>query len=451
LLLSILKDFAARTLRPESKAKSELPSAQPGSAILPSQLEYRRGAAIIAFVSGSEGDALKEHTLEMLKPLRPHCSDIHFIDFRQPTWQGDFDAAARRPIWFAVSPFGGGELFDTGAGKASPWANSGIPFMRLFGDLPAYFPTRHAQHYPNSINGYGHAEHQEFFVRWLEPKAPTIWLPLFPFDAVPKDSASLAAKASNGSIVFPKNGNSPDRLVHYWRASLPRSIATGLEAVAEEVTSRIDMTHALAEMLHRYFERLSIDISGQRQLLFFLVAQLDDYLRRVKSTMIARALLDLPVTIRGVNWEHIDFKGARARHDPDSNYARTRHLLDEAIAIVDMSPNTERGPHDRVLRAAGRYTAFLTNRSRFFVENFGNADAFTFRFNAESIRECVDRALSRPADVVALGVEQSTRMRELLTEERYVEQVVGVVDACAMACGSRPEGTQNYVWFQPIA
>ena len=52
--------------------------------------------------------------------------------------------------------------------------------------------------------------------------------------------------------------------------------------------------------------------------------------------------------------------------------------------------------------------------------------------------------------IVDLGLEQGARMRALLTEERYVEQVVAAVDACAMSCGARPEGTQNYVAFEPI-
>lgn len=452
MLFSILKDLRSGALRPDPKPDLVPPPKQTSTTNQFPRLEYLRGGAIVAFVAGSEGDALKEHTLEMLKPIRPHCAEVVLIDFRNPDWQRDFDAAACRPIWFAVSPFGGGELFNTAAGGAtSPWASSGIPFVRLYGDLPAYFPVRHAQHFPNSVNAYGHAEHQDFFVRWLEPKAPTVWLPLFPFDVVSKDSINFAAKANSGLVVFPKNGNSPNTLVDYWRASLPRAMATALEVVAEEATSRIDMTVDLAEMIREYFVRLSVDLSGQKQLLLFLVAQLDDYLRRVKSTMIARALLDLPVTIRGVNWEHIDFKGRRARHDPDSNYARTRSLLDESIAIVDMSPNTERGPHDRVLRAAGRYTAFLTNRSRFFTDNFSDADAFMFRFETDSIRDRVDLALSRPGDMVAVGVEQANRMRELLTEDRYVEQVIAAVDACAMGCGSRPKGTQNYVSFERIA
>lgn len=451
MLWSILRDLRSGTRRSNPDSRRPSPPEPISAADQIPRFSYLRGGRIVAFVSGSEGDALREHTVEMLKPLQPHSAGISILDFRNPTWPTELESAAREPVWFAVSPFGGGEFFSmAGGGSVNPWADAGIPFVRLYGDLPAYLPSRHLQHFPGSINAYGHAEHQEFFTRWFVSKAPSVWLPLFPFDTIPREDVNHSAKARSGLIVFPKNGNSPEQLGTFWRTRLPSVIATVLDAVAEEAVAEIDKSCDLIAAIRRHFAALSIDLSGHKHVLFFLVAQLDDYLRRVKSTMIVRSLLDLPVTIRGVNWEHVDFGGRRARHEPASDYVRTRSLLDQAIAIVDMSPNTERGPHDRVLRAAGRFTTFFTNRSQFYDNHFRNAGEFTFHFNRSSIHEHIDRALSKPVETVDMGLEQGTRMRELLTEERYVEQVLGVVDACAMALQERPDGTQNYVAFQPI-
>lgn len=448
MFIKALKDVVSGAMRQSPDA---LPESAGTTARGVPVLRHQRGGAIVAFVCPSEGDALKQHTMEMLAPFEGRCAQTIVLDTRDPGWLGGFEDAARRPIWFAMSPFGTAEFFNLGDDVAtSPWAAAGIPFVRLFGDTPAYYPARHAQPLPNSINGYGHAEHHEFFVRWLQPKATSVWLPLYPFDCVPESAVGFQAKARSGTIIFPKNGNSPDELVAYWRSRLPGAVATILEAVAEEAVAALDATPDLATDLQRHFASLDVDIVGQRNLLFFLVAQLDDYLRRAKSTIIARALLDLPVTIRGINWGHVDFTGKRARHDPDSDYGRTRRLLDEATAIIDMSPNTSRGPHDRVLRAAGRHTAFLTNRSRFYSDNFADADTFTFRFDAASVRELVEDALECPSAVVERGAAQAARMRELLTRERYVEQVTAAVDACALACAPRPEGTQNYVALEPL-
>ena len=136
-------------------------------------LNYGRGGTIVAFVPSSQGDALKQHTLEMSNPLRPLCSDVAVIDFREPDWRARFNDLASKPVWFAMAPFGGGELFrDAQDVAVSPWVQAGIPFVRLYGDVPAYFPVKHHQHFANSINAYGHAEHMDFFMRGLRRVRP---------------------------------------------------------------------------------------------------------------------------------------------------------------------------------------------------------------------------------------------------------------------------------------
>lgn len=445
MLLSFLKDLT------KGDRTEIAPAAAVAEPLSVPRLTYGRGGAIIAFVPQSEGDALRQHTLEMLKPLLPHCTKALVVDFRNPGWRAEFDAVTRDPVWFAMAPFGAGELFPADNDEvASPWVNPGIPFIRLFGDTPAYYPVKHLQHFSNSINAYGHAEHFDFYNRWFSPKAPTFWQPLFPFDAMPRRAVDVDRKAASRRIVFPKNGNCAERLVRFWRSSLPPAIAKALEAAGEEARSSLDEPFDMAASLQAHFARLAIDLAGSRRLLFFLVAQLDDYLRRTKSTLIARSLLDLPVVIRGVNWEHLDFSGRRATYDPDSDYTRTRDLLDSSLAIVDMSANTHRGAHDRALRAAGRFTTCLTNRTKFYVDGFPGAASFTYRFSQDSIVELVESALEHPAGTVELGLAQGERMRELLTEDYYVEQLVSAVDACAFGCGDRPADSQNFVDFRPL-
>ena len=58
---------------------------------------------------------------------------------------------------------------------------AGIPFVRLYGDVPAYFPVKHHQHFANSINAYGHAEHMRFLHALVYAVVRPCWLqPLFP-------------------------------------------------------------------------------------------------------------------------------------------------------------------------------------------------------------------------------------------------------------------------------
>jgi hypothetical protein len=413
----------------------------------PATLTYKRGGAIIAWVGHSEGDALMQILLEMLEPLRPQCDAVIILDPNAQDLAAKFAAAAAQPVWFGMSFFGVGEFLAPDG--RNPWIEAGVPFVRIFGDTPAYYPSAHLQSGPHAINGYGHAEHLDFFSRWFSARAPCLKLPFYPYDRLPKESVDFVAK-ERGEIIFPKNGNCPDLLIQYWRDSLPPGVARALESVAEAADAALDQPFDPLPELERHYRALGIALPYAERMMFFLLSQIDDYLRRRKSNLVARSLLDLPVVIRGVNWGHVDFSGKRARHDPDSDYTRTRPLLDRALGIVDMTPNTHRGTHDRALRAAGRYTAFLTNRQQYYVENFANHAQFTYRFEADSIRERVETALSRPRETVEMGVAQAERLRELRTPEHYARELTAALDACALCCGQRPPGTQNFVHYRPL-
>jgi hypothetical protein len=434
MLRSLLKNIRPR--------HQPAPSAQP---VTPPTPSYKRGGIILAFTARSEGDALGRILLEILKPLRAQSDDALLLNVNDADFGAKLAAALEQPVWFAISFFGVGEHLPP-AGH-NPWLGAGIPFVRMYGDLPAYAPRAHVQNWPNSINAYGHAEHHDFFLRWFARKAPSLTLPGYAFDGLAREQAQLERKIANGTLLYPKNGNCPDRLVEYWRDQLPPIMAQVLEAVAERARARLDEPLDPHECFRIELQGLGIEVPGDQQLLFFLCAQLDDYLRRIKSALIARTVLDYPVVVRGVNWHHVDFSGRRATHDPDSDFARTLPILDASLAVIDMAPNTQRGPHDRIFRAAGRYTAFLTNRQRFFVDNFQNHAEFTFAFDADSIRNRLETVLQRPRETVEMGIAQAERMRELMSEEQYYRRLLSAVDACALGCGPRPPGTQPFVVY----
>lgn len=434
---------------PATPPSPEQPTQEVVQVVLP---HYERGGTILVFLGGSEGDALKELSMDVVRPFKEHSRDIVFIDLRVENALQALASVSRQGIWFALAFFGTGQNIDiTRDGEiVNLWAEAGVPFVRVFGDIPAYFPDAHFQAYPNSINLYGHPEHCEFYRRWFNSSGLTLPMSPILYDVLPEQPIDLSKKIIGKSIVFPKNGNCPEKLINYWRSSLPPTIAKALESLAADLgaSSMIDKPVNIAERLLQYFSSLSIDLSQQKRLVFFMTAQLDDYLRRIKSTMITTALLDLPITVRGVNWDHIDFTGKRARLDTDSDYGRTRQIIDESLAIIDMAPNTQHF-HDRVQRAAGRYTTFLTNRQKPFTDQFENYKSFTFEFNPDSIRERVDYALSHPEETVEMGLLQAERMRELNNDDRFAESLINMIDICALANGKRPEGTQNFVVYPP--
>lgn len=407
--------------------------------------------SIICFTSPSDGDALAHLTRELIQPIANRASRVQLLELPSTNWWDELNAAVHDPVWFAFAFSGDGQEIsvERPGGVKNLWEDSKIPFVRMFGDTPAYFPKKHAARYRNSINIYGSQSHADFYRRWIDDCALTATLPAVPMDARPLDQIDEKAKLDS-PIIFPKNGNSVSALQAYWRMALPTTVSNALQSVAEECVSQsnIDDDPHIDDRILNYYKNIGIDISLERPLLCFLVAQVDDYLRRFKSTMIAEAILDLPVSIHGNNWRHVDFYGKRASLKEGSNYAQTRKLLPNAPAIIDMSPNISNTPHDRVCRAAGCGTAFLTNQQKYIQRITGSPAECTFSFNKNSIHDLVEYYVLNPGEAVKLGLRQAAAFRAAYPEQRYAEILLSVVHIMHLRLQGRPPpGTQNFVEF----
>lgn len=445
MLSSVLKNM----FRPAKAENSRLATTSEASAIV--RFRQEAGGTIICFSTDSHGGALGELIRHLLEPFRNLAKDIVVIDFDQPDWLPRLRAALVEPVWFAASYFGAGQHFSAGERQdANAWAAAGIPFVRFFGDTPAYFPDRHIAGFRNSINAYFDVSHAKFYRRWHSNPALSVVLPPIMTDAMPLADVNVEAKLF-GKIIFPKNGGSPQQLLDYWRKALPSQLAAALEALAEESIGRewIDREPQFDDRLIAYFAGRGVEIAAEPAVLCFLVAQLDDYVRRVKATLIAEALLDLPVIIRGRAWQHIDFSGKRATYDPNFDVASTQALIDQAPALVDMSPNIQHAPHDRVWRAVGRGTAFLTNRQHYCEKTLPNAGQCTFPFQPDAIRSLVEHYATHPREAVELGIEQSRIMRAAFDPQVYMDSLLTAVQVISFRLGGRPAGTQDFVEFPP--
>lgn len=413
-------------------------------------ITQRDHGVIICFVGGSMGDALANLTRETIGPLGSKAQEVLVIDLNSPDWNNELVNSLRKPIWFVYSYFALGQAIniEIEGRLQNLWEFYRIPFIRVYGDTPAYFPDRHVSQYSNSINVYGSRAHRDFYRRWFDARAVSVIVPPTALDRTESDKIDEEAKAK-GKIVFLKNGNSPDLLIDYWRKSLPHSIAKCLESVGEQSTSKsnIDNEPFIDDLIISYFDEVGIDISSDRMILCFLVAQIDDYLRRVKSTLIAEAISDLPVLISGFNWGHLNLYGKRAQLDPSMNYKNSRALIDAAPALIDMSPNIVDAPHDRVCRAAGRKTAFLTNKQIYLSKFVVSPERCSFNFNKQSIHDLVEHYVSNPRDAIQLGLTQAQGFREHFTTEKYCSAYFSVIDTLMLRLGGRPQGTQDFVDF----
>ena len=339
---------------------------------------------------------------------------------------------AEKPVEFAFSymGFGSGLTGNDEHGRVTNlWQGIGAPFLALLGDSPAYYFDLHVAKFPNFAALYGFPEHAALRRRLPHGNSFIGEFKPILFDAVGQDDLDFNAKAK-GQLLFLKNGNDAKELWDSWNVlhGLPlqalRDLATHLASdLANPASNQID------DLVTEYFANYDFDITAMPKLRLFFIAQLDDYLRRVKSTMIAEALMPFPVQIVGVNWEHIDFSGKRVTHVNECDYSRSSGLIRESLGVIDMSPNTGLGPHDRVCRAFGAYTVCLTNEQQFFKQKLPHSEMFSFRFDRDSFQEKVADVLAHPARHVDAGIEVATAFRHANPGEAAVRHLI---DTAAM-------------------
>src|SRR4030095_12048959 len=113
-------------------------------------------------------------------------------------------------------------------------------------------------------------------------------------------------------------------------------ISRAMEEMSSQATSlalRPGLFH-VGDFVADYLRSEGVDPESVRYLIPFFSAQLDDYLRRIKSKMIAEAILDLPVVIQGRFWHHLDITGRKATLVEGQDYRNSRRLYLNELGII---------------------------------------------------------------------------------------------------------------------
>lgn len=331
--------------------------------------------------------------------------------------------------------------------RLNAYAATNTPAFKMMGDHPAYFLDLNLSPHPTQVNTYSFAEHRDFYMRHLQTRGYGALTPSAQLDALDEAQLDFAAKRG-GKIVFLKNGNDPEGLRQAWRARLPASVADMLLAMSEELLARLPDRGAddVESLVVRHFNGLGLDIARRTKFVAFYLAQMDDFLRRVKSDMITRALLDFPIEVHGECWEHIDFSGRRASLIPFGDYTRSKQLITEALAVLDMAPNTQHQPHERFLRCASRHTLCLTNRIEVLEREYEPLGQPLFEFTPDSIREVVGKVYDDPAAHVETGRRIGIEFKRRHPAGALIDHFEMLADQIAVQEGPDPLIQRFLVW-----
>jgi hypothetical protein len=372
--------------------------------------------------------------------------DFIEVDFAQPGAQELLNRAIQeRSIEFAYSVAGVGADMrgTTSAGKElNLWEGIGVPFISLKGDSPAYYFARHVMPSPWHACLYFFPEHLELRRRF--PMTPALYglVPPRPFDMTDKREIDFRKK-EKGKLLFLK--------IQIWRDAMPATTFITLTDLAGELFNGIntEVGYDIDAFVTTYFLDKGWDIGEFVNLRLFFVAQLDDYLRRIKSTMVADVLADFPVEIHGFNWDHFDFSHRRATFVPGGDYTESKQRIIDSLGIVDMSPNTQRAPHDRAMRAFGLWTLCVTNEQRFFKEQFTNSEMFSYRFEKDHLAGKIADVLAHPKRFVELGRDVAEQFRRHRQPGDFAQFMLDTASHIRLGSGPRPAGLQDFFVWPP--
>lgn len=392
-------------------------------------------SAVVFLTGGSRGDALKLMGSSYEALFRAQGYDFLQIDFRDQVTSLKVlnHILAEKPVEFAFSFMNYGstlESNDENGTSHNLWQGIGTPFLSLIGDSPAYYFDLHVCKAPNHACLYGFPEHEVLRRRLPQPTSGFIGsCQSLPLDTPHPQDLNFRAKIA-GPLLFLKNGNDPKQLWDSWSVLKGRPLRA-LRELADYLAADLanPAGNQIDDIVTAYFAGCGFDISTMPKLRLFFIAQLDDYYRRLKSTMMTEALMDFPVQIIGTHWEHLDFSGKRVTYVEDCDYADSTRLIRDSLGVIDMSPNTGLAPHDRPCRAFGAYTLCVTNEQEFFQKKLPHHEEFSFRFDRESLQEKVADVLAHPARYVDIGVEVATAFHKVNPPEAAIRQLI---DTAAM-------------------
>lgn len=411
----------------------------------------------VLLVTGtSRGDALTA----IGRALKPMYAEegytLEVIDLNRPDVSNYLGAELNSgKVAFVLSNAGllcDSTLQNQPGGPINLWEATKIPLLSMLSDSPAYYFDRHVVQGPSTALVYGFPDHLMIRKRLPLLKGAIGSPPPCVLNDVPLDDVDFGKK-SQGQIFFLKNGNDPKKLVRHWRDTLQPTTAQALIEIGELLTTEhIDDCSGtfIDDAITLYFAERGIDIADLTRMRLLCLGHLDDYVRRVKSTMMAETLMDFPVVIHGDNWEHLDFTGKRCTFIPGVDYERSRLLVRDSLGMIDMSPNTTYAPHDRLIRSYGAHTLCVSNEQHFLTDTFPDQHVqMTFRFNKDSIRERVSQMLEAPAKTLELGVQVSATFRQRYSTGNHVQYMAMMAETVRQASSTRARGQQDFLNWPP--
>ena len=387
---------------------------------------------------------------ELAETFRAHGREVELLHI------GDSDVVPRletvllerRPdLVLSFGGFGHALMWSPPEGEAQNlWAYHRIPFFKLVFDMHAYMPTHHHVQGGFQALCYAFKDHAVLRAgherpRPGEPGAMIASLP--PLLPVPPDRDP--GKIDEKTLYFHKNGNSSAMLEQSWDG-FPRPLRQALCEIGHALRDDIDNAFVLqiAAAAEAYIAAYEPDRHILLPFRDFILAQIDDYVRRLKGEMIVRQLKDLPVVVNGHGWGYLrdQLTPRRLRFIEAADHFDTSRRIKAALGTIDIGPNVDLSIHERSNRAIAFGHGLVEYRNTFAGDN---GFPHTFRLTDGSLPDLVGRVLDDPA-----AIDEFRQFRTGFVSRYPIAAALGYFEECAMLlrfANSRDRNIPQYIWW----
>ncbi len=401
----------------------------------------------LLITSAGLSGGLQAPAQELAEVFRAHGRDVDLLHI------GDQDFAPRlqtlleerRPD-LALSWGGFGYRLTWGVPNGieqNLWGALRIPFFKIIHDVHAYNPGHHHVHGGFQVLSYAFKDHAVLRSRYRRPipgeRGPMVtWLP-------PLLPLGPAGDVDDRTLYFHKNGNSSAALEESWQG-FPRPLREALHAIGRAMRDDIDRAFviAIADRVAAYLAEFDPDRHILLPFRDFILAQIDDYIRRVKGEMLVRQLKDLPVVVNGHGWGYLrdQLTPRRLRFIEAADHIDTSRRIGSSLGTIDISPNVDLSIHERTARAIAFGHGLLEYDNQFARDHrFPHA----FRLADGSLSALAERVLGDPA-----AADEFREFRTNFVGRYTPAAALDYFEECAALvhfANSRDPGIPDYIWW----
>lgn len=298
-------------------------------------------ASNVVAIVGENANGILDVQSQRFLDLLPAGLTGHVLRLSDPGFLAQLDALLRDGIHFAWGYAGVGARLTLGGRNV--WEAAEVPFISVLADAPFIMPANHHVRSAWVVNGYIYRE-------WLDMQRAQVNAPqvsaLLPQGVIPNPAAHATPWSRRPHrMVFVKGGADPVRQRAHWAAWPP-----ALRAVLHDCAGVLAAqgTGPILPTVQACLAAHDLVLDGRKPLLFGLLHELDTYIRSLRATTVATALLPLGAIIIGDGWDHLP--PGRARILPATGAAGLDALYADTQVLVNVTPNLGSGTHERVLR-----------------------------------------------------------------------------------------------------